>query len=161
MAVISALQLAHLNALRGDDAAGIEAVRQWANIYSATASRGRVTVQYGELPGLALLAMLEGFDAAVVVDALEATAPAGTIYRLNPDELASFSTGSKSAHGWGVAETLQLGRQLQTLPEHVRIPLVGIVAAQMELGQPISSQVAKALFSACEAIEAEVREALG
>lgn len=146
--------------LRGDDAAGIEAVRQWERIYSATASRPDVVVQHSELPGLNLLVMLEGYDAAVLVDAVESAAPAGTIYRLGPDELAAFSTGAKSAHGWGVAETLQLGRQLGSLDAGLRIRLVGIAAGQMEQGQPLSAQVAKALFSACEAIEAEVREAL-
>src|SRR5512142_1104173 len=101
--------------MRGDDAAGLEAVRRWQLGYPATATRPGVQVQYAELPGLALLDMLEGFDAAVLVDALQSAAPAGTVHRLALDELDSFSNGAKSAHGWGVAETLQLGHQLGTL----------------------------------------------
>jgi hydrogenase maturation protease len=146
-------------ALRGDDAAGIEAVRRWQREYAETASHA--IVQYAELPGLALLEMLEGFEAAVIVDAVESAAAAGTVYRLGPDDLDAFSTGAKSAHGWGVAETLQLGRQLGALEEGVRIRLVGIAAAHMETGKPLSEAVMQALPAACGAIEAEVLEALG
>ncbi len=146
--------------MRGDDAAGIEAVRRWQEIYSATASRSDILVQTSELPGLGLLDMLAGFDAALIVDALESLAMPGTIYHLDPEELSSFTAAAKSAHGWGVAETLQLGRKLSPDTEPVRIRLLGIVAASMELGQPLSEPVAAALPAACEAIESEVQRLL-
>ena len=146
--------------LRGDDGAGIVAVKRWEGLYPHTATRAGVSVQYAELPGLALLDMLDGFDAAIIVDAVESAARAGTIYRLGMDELAAFGVAAKSAHGWGVAETLQLGRQLGTLPPELRIRLVGIAARQMVTGEPLSAEVEKALPAACEAIEAEVQQAL-
>ncbi len=147
-------------ALRGDDAAGLETVRRWERLFSGTATRPEVSVQYSELPGLGLLDLLEGFDAAVLVDAVDSTAAAGTVYRLGPDELESFGTAAKSAHGWGVAETLQLDRQLNPSSAPLRIRLVGIEVEQTELGTPLSDIVEKALPSACEAIEAEVQELL-
>ena len=146
--------------LRGDDAAGIEAVKEWERGYSKTASRSDIAVQHAELPGLALLDMLEGFDAAIIVDAVQSTAAAGTILRLGAEQLSAFDTAARSAHGWGVAETLQLGKQLGTLKPELRIRLVGIAVGQMETGQPMSDAVTNALPSACEAIEAEVLAAL-
>ncbi len=143
--------------MRGDDAAGIEAVRRWERVYPETATQHEVSVQYAELPGLSLLDMLEGFGGAVIVDAVEAGAAAGSIYRLGPNELASFGTGAKSAHGWGVAETLQLGKQVGTLSPQLRLRIVGIAAGRMETGKPLSDAVEKALPAACEAIEAEVK----
>ncbi len=147
--------------LRGDDAAGIEAVQQWEAKHAVTASRPDVSVQYSELPGLALLDMLEGFEAAVIVDAVQDVGAAGGIFQLGTEELAAFDTGAKSAHGWGVAETLELGRQVGTLGPHLRIRLIGISAEQMDTGKPLSQAVSQALTAACEAIEAEVQAALG
>lgn len=146
--------------MRGDDAAGIEAVRRWERLYSATAARSDVSVQYSELPGLGLLDLLEGYDAAVIVDAIDSTAVPGTVHRLSPDELESFGMGAKFAHGWGVAETLQLDSQLNPARAPIRIRLVGIAAAHMELSTALSDAVEKALPAACEAIEAEVRDLL-
>ena len=146
--------------MRGDDAAGIEAVRRWERIHAGTATRQDISVQYSELPGLGLLDLLEGFDAALIVDAMESTAVAGTVYRLGPDELEAFGTGAKSAHGWGVAETLQMDQQLNPDRQQIRIRLVGITAEHMELGKPLSDPVEKAMPAACEAIEAEVQALL-
>ncbi len=39
--------------LRGDDAAGLIAVRQWQEKYPQTASRPEVRIETDELPGLA------------------------------------------------------------------------------------------------------------
>jgi hydrogenase maturation protease len=143
--------------LRGDDAAGIEAVRRWVRLYPDTSARAEISVQYSELPGLGLLGLLEGFDGAVIVDAIDSTAVEGTVHRLGPEELEAFGTGAKSAHGWGVAETLQMDQRLNPDRRPNRIRLVGIAARQMELGTPLSDPVEKAMPAACEAIEAEVQ----
>ncbi len=145
--------------LRGDDAAGIEAVRRWERFYPATASRPDVTVHYSELPGLGLLELIEGFDAAVLVDAVSSASAAGQVYRLDPEQLESFGLGGKSAHGWGIAETLEMHRQLNPA-RPTRVRLVGIEASQMGLGQPISPEVEAAFPAACAAIDREVRDLL-
>lgn len=146
--------------MRGDDAAGIEAVRIWERVHAETAARSDVLVQYNELPGLALLDLLEGFDAAVIVDAVKSMGRPGRIHRLGPNELESFATEAKSAHGWGVAQTLKLGQQLGTLSPQLHIRLVGIETWQTGMGMPLSDAIEKALPAACEAIEAEVRQLL-
>ncbi len=146
--------------LRGDDAAGIEAVHRWQDAYPLTASRPEVAVQCSELPGLGLLDMLEGFDAALIIDAVQTAAAPGTILWLSPGDLESFTRGSKSAHGWGIAETLQLARQVDPsrLPPHVR--LLGIVAQHMDIGEYLSAPLQEALPAISEAIEAEVQRML-
>jgi hydrogenase maturation protease len=112
--------------LRGDDAAGVEAVRRWQAAYPATASRKDVTVTLSELPGLALLDQLEGFDSAILVDAVQSSAEPGVIHRLTPHDLDAFGSGSGSAHGWGIAETLKLDRQLNPdSPNRNRGPTYG------------------------------------
>lgn len=146
--------------MRGDDAVGGEAVCRWQRLYPQTATRPEVIVQFAELPGLGLPDLLDGFDAAVLVDAVGSAAAAGKVYRLGLDEIESFGVGGKTAHGWGVAESLQVDHQVN--PEHRQTPirLVGIEVQQVELGRGLSPAVEAALPAACEAIEAEVQDFL-
>jgi hydrogenase maturation protease len=145
--------------LRGDDAAGLEAIRLWQAEYPQTARE--VKAEYSELPGLGLLDWLDGMQAAVLVDALYAPAAPGTLYRLSPDELAAFTTDTQSAHGWGVAETLQMGLSLHPGLADCRIILIGIVGFQFDLGSGLSPAVQAALTPAAALIEKEVQGLLG
>ena len=141
--------------LRGDDAAGLEAVRHWQRTYPETAQK--VQVELSELPGLGLLDRLDGMDAAILVDALHTAATPGTLYRLGPEELAAFTTDAQSAHGWGVAETLALGQSLYPRLAQVRIVLVGIVGDQFTLGAGLSPAIQAAMPEAAALIESEVQ----
>ncbi|MEZ0394944.1 MAG: hydrogenase maturation protease [Anaerolineales bacterium] len=141
--------------LRGDDGAGLEAVRRWQEKYPQTARR--VRVEAAGLPGLGLLDLTAGARAAVIVDAVRADSlPPGRVLRLSPDEAAAFAPGSGSAHGWGAAEALALSRALDPSPTACQIRLVGIVGATFALGAGLSPEVRAALDEAAAAIEEEV-----
>jgi hydrogenase maturation protease len=144
--------------LRGDDAAGLEAVRLWQAQYPESASR--VSVELCELPGLDLLDLLDSMDAVILVDALHETSRLGTLYRLGPDDLAAFSTDTQSAHGWGVAETLFLGQSLYPTLAKCHITLIGIVGGQFGMGAGLSPAVQAALMEAAALIEKEVQDLL-
>jgi hydrogenase maturation protease len=144
--------------LRGDDAAGLAAVHQWQEKFPETATRPEVRVEASELPGLALIEMLNDVDVAILIDAVQSGAAPGTIHRIGEKDLSAFSSDAKSAHGWGVAETLTLSRQLnQNLPP---IRIIGIEAAQMMMGASMSEAVEAAIPHACEAIEQEIKSLL-
>lgn len=143
---------------RGDDAAGLEAVCRWREEFNETASRPEVQVEVCELPGVGLLDLFEGADSVLLVDAVQSGAKVGIVHRIGPEELLAFSADSTSAHGWGVAETLGLARQLGlTLPP---IHLIGIEAGQMDLGAGLSPEVEAALPVVCAWIEDFAREKL-
>jgi hydrogenase maturation protease len=144
--------------LRGDDAAGLEAVRLWQSTHPQTAEK--VNVILSELPGLGLIDLLDGMDTAILVDAVHGEAEAGTIHHLRPEKLEAFTPGSASAHGWGVAETLELARKLYPQLEDFPIALIGIEAASLEMGAGLSPQVQAALAGAAEMIEREVKALL-
>ncbi|HSB64948.1 MAG TPA: hydrogenase maturation protease [Anaerolineales bacterium] len=139
--------------LRGDDAAGLEAVRQWLETCQSTHGHPNVQVELAELPGISLLDLLEGSSSAILVDAVHSGTIPGTIHVLTEDQLASFSEGSASAHGWGVAETLSLGRQLtpSSMPEN--LVLIGIEAGQLALGGALSPEVKSSLPKVTRLIE--------
>jgi hydrogenase maturation protease len=144
--------------LRGDDAAGLEAVRLWQQNHPLSAQK--VQVELCELPGLTLLDRLDEVQAAVLVDALHAASAPGTLYRLGPDDLETFRLDAHSAHGWGVAETLALGRLLHSHLEQCRITLIGIVGEQFNMGAGLSAAVQAALIEATALIEKEVETLL-
>ncbi len=142
--------------LRGDDAAGLATVRRWQENNPQTANRQNVRVELSELPGLGLLDLLEGAQAAILVDAVRSGATPGTIHRLRLEELSAFSAGSKTSHGWGVAETLELERLLNPDRKRIAIRLIGIEAGQIQISNELSPAVLAALPSACEAVQEEI-----
>lgn len=145
--------------MRGDDAAGLEAVRRWQADFPETA--GQVRVELCELPGLNLLDLLEGRQAAILVDAMHAAGHPGRLRRLTPDDLAVFAAGAASAHGWGVAETLSMGRLLYPALEKCQVTLIGIAGGQFEMGAGLSRGVQAAMKHAAGMIEREVQTLLG
>jgi hydrogenase maturation protease len=142
--------------LRGDDAVGLVAVERWRAEHPDTAGRSEITVQLLELPGLALLEAMKDCQKALIVDALAADSPPGTIYTLIEADLAGFQPGSGSAHGWGLAETLQLGRRLDpdTLPDEIAI--LAIQGAAYTTGADLSPSVESKLSDLVGAIETTI-----
>jgi hydrogenase maturation protease len=116
--------------LRGDDGAGLEAVRFWQEKYPQSAASVRVEIM--ESPGLELLDEVNGVRAAIIVDAFQASSPLGSIVRLAVEDLAAFSCPEKSAHGWGLAETLKLGHILHPRLGDVPVILLGIVGKEFK-----------------------------
>lgn len=143
--------------LRGDDAAGLEAVRLWERTYPTTAAHPQVRVEYAESPGLTLLSLLEGAEKALLVDAVQSHAPPGSIHLLNETDLPTFLQGAASAHGWGVAETLALGRQAGLMDLPKQITLLGIEMLQAEVGASLSPSVQQALPNVALSIEKCIR----
>jgi hydrogenase maturation protease len=146
--------------LRGDDAAGLDAVRFWIENYHPEILHPEVQVELAELPGIGLLNLLEGIRFALLVDAVHTGASPGTIHTLTEDQLESFCNGSGSAHGWGVAETLSLGRQLAPASLPPELILIGIEVGQLDLGETLSPEVYHSLPEAARQIEHHVSTAL-
>jgi hydrogenase maturation protease len=146
--------------LRGDDAAGLSAVRLWIETFHAESLPRGVQVELAELPGLGLLNMLEGTRLAILVDAVRSGGRAGTIHLLTQGQLDTFNEGSGSAHGWGVAETISLGRQLSLTNLPTELILIGIEAGQVDLGEKLSPDVASSLPEVARMIEQYISAAL-
>lgn len=139
--------------IRGDDAAGLAAVRLWQDTFIGHSNQANIQVELAEVPGIGLLTLLEGADVAILVDAVQSGAQPGTIHLVSEDQLDAFSSSSASAHGWGVAETLALGHQLT--PENMpgKIYLIGIEAVDFAFGGPFTLPVEQALPQAARLIE--------
>src|SRR3990172_10887228 len=126
--------------LRGDDAVGIEIVRRWELEYPEKANLPDIQVEIAGLAGLDLLNLMEGMQAAILVDAVQSGAAPGSLHELGTEELASFEAGAGSAHGWGVAETLAMAEAVgNALPG--KLLLLAVEAEDMSLGAGLSPAV--------------------
>jgi hydrogenase maturation protease len=120
---------------RGDDAAG----RYVARLSRPMLPDNVVVVEHdGE--ATALVACLDGVDAAFLVDACSSGAPAGTVRRFDAAaaRLPSVAFGL-STHGFGLAEAIELARVLGQLPP--RCVVYAIEAARFEAGAALSPPV--------------------
>ena len=141
--------------LRGDDAVGIEIVRRWELEYPEKANLPDIQVEIAGLAGLDLLNLMEGMQAAILVDAVQSGAAPGSLHELGTEELASFEAGAGSAHGWGVAETLAMAEAVgNALPG--KLLLLAVEAEDMSLGAGLSPAVQGVLPQAVERLQEKV-----
>lgn len=137
--------------LRGDDEAGLAAVRTWLDTFSLPDRD--IRVELAESPGIGLLDLLVDVDAALLVDAVHSGAKPGTLHLLREEDLGAFLKDAGSAHGWGVAESLTLGRKIAPDSLPGQIVLVGIEITQAEVGEGLSPEVIAALPRAAMLIQ--------
>ena len=100
----------------GDDAAGLEIAR----ILAASPPPNCEVIE-ADRPGAALVDLLEGAKAAILIDAVRSGAAPGTIHEFRFDELDHCAARFVSSHDLGVAAALQLAQKLG------RAPTVGMV----------------------------------
>jgi hydrogenase maturation protease len=144
--------------LRGDDGAGLAAVRCWQAMFPEQAGNAEARIELAGLPGLGLLDLLQGVKAAILVDAVQSGAPAGSVHLFTEPDLANRSLVTSSVHGFGVKEALALGRALAergsfSLPPPERIAIVGLEAGRLDLTQALSPDVQAALPAAARLIQ--------
>jgi hydrogenase maturation protease len=107
----------------GDDSAGLEAARR----LSAAPPAG-ATVVVADRPGAGLLDLLEGADAAILIDAIRSGARPGSLRDVDLRRAEAIVSSVVSSHELGVAEALALARALGRFPSRGRF--LGIEAAR-------------------------------
>lgn len=138
------------NEFRSDDAVGILVAREVRRRHG-----GEVHVVESEGDGASLLEAWEGTDHLLLVDAVVASGPPGSILRIDAsEEKLSAHLFPSSSHSFGVAEAIEMARGLQTLP-HTTI-LYGIVGESFEFGTGLSDRVLKVIPDLLQMIEEDV-----
>ena len=139
------------NRFRSDDAAGLEVARRLREMHPPGI---RIVEEEGE-PG-SLLQAWELVTEALVIDAVEADEEPGALLCFEatagrlPVELFRPST-----HALGVADAVELGRELERLPH--RLAVYGIVGENFETGEGLSPPVRKTVDALVEEIHDELR----
>ena len=140
------------NVLLSDDGLGIAAVSLLERHYQAPDG---VSVLDGGTLGLALLPLLEEADDAILVDAVRADAPPGSLVRLDGDAVPPAVRERLSPHQIGVADLLDGVRLRGRSPR--RIALLGLVPETLELGVARSAAVEAGIPDLVERIVTEAR----
>jgi hydrogenase maturation protease len=121
------------NSLRGDDAAGLVV---------ATRLRERGVQVLVRSPD-SLLSDFEEARDVVVIDSVRAGAAAGTIHRLDPRRQPLPAGFASSTHLLGLADAVELARQMDRLPDAIEI--IGIEGRAFELGAELTPAVERAI----------------
>lgn len=125
---IGVLVLGLGNLLCGDDGAGVVAVHR---LRRAWAMPDGVRIVDGGTLGLDLLALVAASDRVILVDAVRADAPPGTLVRLVGDEVAPAVYERLSPHQIGVGDLLAGAALCDRYPDEAVI--IGIVPATTDL----------------------------
>ena len=144
------------NVFFGDDGFGVEVARR---LGERPQPEGVRVVDFG-IRGLDLAyALSDGYDAAILVDALPRGGPPGTLYVLEPEVAAAPIGTLADTHGLDPARILSL---LRTLGDDV--PIVRIVGCEPtlvagdEMTMGLSAPVAAAVDEAVALVEALAAE---
>lgn len=139
------------NRFRRDDAAGLEVARR----LRLAAPPGVVVLEQEGEPA-SLLEAWSGADEALLVDGVFSGAEPGTLHRFEVgDEPLPAELFRPSTHALGVADAVELGRELGRLPR--RLAVYGIEGANFEVGEGLTAAVQLAV----EQLVAELYEELG
>jgi hydrogenase maturation protein HypF len=131
----------------GDDAAGLEIARMLAKSPPPDCE-----VIAADRPGAALVDLLEGASAAILIDAVRSCAPPGTIHEFTFDELGGCAVRFVSSHDLGVATTIQLARKLGRAPSVGRIIGIEIAPADTTRLCGLSPKTREAVGRAAERV---------
>lgn len=136
------------NDILTDDAIGLHVVRE---VRSRLAGLNQVDVEETSEMGLALLDFIVGYEALVLVDAIQTGKEApGHVQEVTEESLGALHRSSP--HFLGVGETLALGRQLGLeMPERVKVLAIE-VADPFTMGTEMTPPLLAALAPAVERV---------
>jgi hydrogenase maturation protease len=111
------------NYILRDDSVGLLVASELKQILQ----RPDITIQESELGGINLLELLDGYDRAIIVDAIQTgRQKAGHMFELTPESLVG-SLNTSSTHGIDFRTLIELGRRYgMHLPEQIVILAVEV-----------------------------------
>lgn len=148
---IDVLVLGLGNVLCGDDGAGVVVVHRLRRELDVPPG---VRVVDGGTLGLDLLALVAASDRVILVDAVRADAPPGTIVRLTGEDVAKAAYERLSVHQIGVADLLAGVALCDDMPAEVVI--VGVVPVMTDLQLGCTPPVTRSLPALADAVLEEL-----
>lgn len=149
---MSPIRIIGVGSPAGDDQVGwlaVEAVKQSAVLRRVPV--GLVCLMSLDRPGATLVEHLAGAEMALLIDAMQSGAPAGTVRRTELPGSLSGEGALLSSHGFGVAHAVALAKVLGELPS--RLVVYGVEAQHLKPTSIASEAARAAVTRVCEAIE--------
>lgn len=120
------------NILLKDEGIGVRAVERLKDIPLPP----DVEIMDGGTMGINLLYYIEGRRKVIVIDAVKAGSPPGTLYRFTGNDLADVKDVLRTAHGINFADVIRSARLLGTHPEEV--VFIGVEPEEISDGMELS-----------------------
>ncbi|MGB2820006.1 MAG: HyaD/HybD family hydrogenase maturation endopeptidase [Phycisphaerae bacterium] len=105
--------------------------------------RGDIDLLDGGTCGADLVDEIADRRKVIVIDAMQAGAEPGTVFRLDAEELLEDANAPVSLHEFGLLDTLMMARHLGCSPQQVVV--LGVQPERCDCGLELSAKVAKAL----------------
>jgi hydrogenase maturation protease len=139
------------NVLLGDEGVGIHAIRRFLE----GSLPPHVDVVDGGTAGVDLLGLIDGYGKVIIIDAVDAGEPAGSLFRFTPEDTPAGDTeAALSLHQTDVLEILRLGKYLgQDLP---RVVIYGVQPETMDWNTSLSPAVEKQIEPLLDAVRREL-----
>jgi hydrogenase maturation protease len=139
------------NIILRDEGLGVRACERLLERYTLAET---VDALDGGTLGLHLLPYLDGVRDLLIIDAVRADEPPGSLVRLEGDAIPAALAHKMSMHQFGLAELLAVGSLQGSLPQ--RIVLWGMVPTVMEPGLDLTEPVAANLEALVDAVANEL-----
>jgi hydrogenase maturation protease len=149
---VTSLVLALGNPLLGDEGVGLRALQALASAADLSPS---VELLDGGTAGLSLVPRLRAADRVLILDAISAGRPPGTVMQLDGEELRREGYAKMSPHQIGLEDILSASR-LAVGPEEVVV--LGVEPESLGLGVGLSASVENALGALVSAALRQLRE---
>jgi hydrogenase maturation protease len=150
--VTRALVLGVGNILLQDEGVGVRVVEHLQENYTFPEE---VQVLDGGTMGLDLLFYLEGVDRLLVIDAVDARQPPGTIVRLTDGQIPALLGRKLSPHQIGLADLLSVAGLRDLTPSQV--VLIGVQPASLETELSLSPTIRAQLPSIIDMVTQELK----
>jgi hydrogenase maturation protease len=137
----------------GDDAAGLEVARILAQEPPTDCE-----VIVVDRPGASLIELLDGIDAAILIDAVRSGRPSGTLHQFSFDDLERCGVHFVSSHELGVAASIQLARKLGRAPAWGRVLGIEVSPVLTRVPCPLSPGAQQAVSQTLTQARLLVRE---
>jgi len=138
------------NLVHSDDGAGIHAVQRMQTDARVPSD---VVIIDGGTQGLSLLPHISGFERLLVIDAVDAGEPPGTLIRLEGRALADMP-GNASVHPLGFSDLMVAMKLLGDLPAEVVV--FGVQPMSTEWSAELTPPVEKALSPLIDSVVAQL-----
>lgn len=125
------------NLLLTDDGVGVHAIQKLQAEYHIP---DEVQVVDGGTCGLDLLQFMDGIDHLVIVDAAHLGKPAGTIARMEGDQVPAYLALKTSPHEIGLPELMFTARLIDIYPQ--RVVVLGVQPESIETAVGLTPPVA-------------------
>lgn len=141
------------NLLLSDEAVGVRAIEAFEKRFDVP---DFVDIMDGGTAGMELMEAMADRDHIIIVDAVLASEPAGSVIVLRDKEVPALFTKKISPHQLGLADVLSALHLTDEFPK--RLTLIGVIPESLEPSIGLTPKVEKSLDIALDQIVAALRE---